>query len=149
MLAARERLRGYREALAAWNVPFDATLVRPGNWLLSDAFDQTRTLMELDVPPTAIFCASDRMALGAYEALRELGRRIPGDISVVGYDDDSFARYLPPPLTTVLVPHEELGRWAVEKLLSLTEASPPGKRHRPVTLECPLVERGSIGRIEI
>ena len=131
MLASRERLRGYREALAAWSVPFDATLVRPGNWLLSDAFDQTRSLM----------------ALGAYEALRELGMRIPEDVSVVGYDDDSFARYLPPPLTTVLVPHEEMGRWAVEHLLSLTEASAPGKKHRPVMLECPLVERNSIGTI--
>jgi len=149
MLAARERLRGYREALAAWNVPFDATLVRPGNWLLSDAYDQTRALMALDQPPTAIFCASDRMALGAYEALREIGLRIPEDVSVVGYDDDSFARYLPPPLTTVLVPHEEMGRWAVEHLLSLTEASAPGKKHRPVTLECPLVERNSIGTIQV
>lgn len=145
MIAARERLRGYREALQAWGVPMDPALVRPGQWLLDEAFDQALALMSLDDAPTAIFCASDRMALGAYEALHELGKKIPADVAIVGYDDDSFARYLSPPLTTIMVPHEEMGRWAVEHLLSLKEASAPGKRPRPVTFECPLIERGSTG----
>jgi LacI family transcriptional regulator len=143
MDAARDRLLGYKQALASWDVAADPRLIRSGKWLLNEAYKETRALMALHAPPTAIFCASDRMALGCYGALQEMGRRIPDDVSVAGFDDDSIARQLSPALTTIMLPHEEMGRWSVEQLLSY-EAGAPGNRRRPVKLECPLVERQSI-----
>lgn len=142
MDAARDRLKGYREALATADIPYDPDLVLEGNWLPSAGYEHTRALMALGEPPTAIFCANDRMAVGCYEALKELGLRIPGDVSVIGYDDDEVARHLSPQLSTLLLPHRAMGRWAVEKALSQPEG--PREKHHVVKLECPLIERDSI-----
>jgi LacI family transcriptional regulator len=144
MDAARDRLRGYREALATADIPYDSDLVVEGNWLPSAGYEATRALMSLGNPPTAIFCANDRMAVGCYEALKELGLRIPDDVSVIGYDDDEVARHLSPQLTTLVLPHRSMGRWAVEKALSFPDAAPRDKYH-VVKFECPLIERDSIG----
>ncbi len=103
MDAANDRLKGYRQALAAADISFDETLVRPGNWEPSAGYEQTMILMQLPRPPTAIFCSNDMMAMGCYEALKSLGLGIPGDVSVVGYDDREIAQFLHPPLTTVLL----------------------------------------------
>jgi len=142
MDAAKDRLKGHRHALATADIPFDPALVREGNWQTSAGYEQTNALMDLPNPPTAIFCSNDRMAIGCYEALKERGLNIPADISVIGYDDEEIARHLTPPLTTLVLPHREMGRWAVEKALSLTQSS--AGRFRPTKLECPLIERASI-----
>ena len=142
MDAARDRLRGYRQALATADIPYDPALVREGNWQTSAGYEQTHALMQLAAPPTAIFCSNDRMAVGCYEALKERGRAIPDDISVIGYDDEEVARHLSPQLTTLVLPHREMGRWAIERAVSGGPAT-PGKQ--PITkLECPLIERDSI-----
>jgi len=142
MDAARDRLRGYREALAQADIPYDAELVQEGNWLPSAAYEHTKTLLALRNPPTAVFCANDRMALGCYEAVKELGLRIPEDISVVGYDDEEVARHLSPLLTTIVLPHRAMGRWAVEK--ALDGAAQGHEKYHVVKLECPLIERHSV-----
>jgi LacI family transcriptional regulator len=145
MIASRDRLRGYKRALKRAGIDYDATLVRAGNWLLSGGHDCTRELLAMAEPPTAIFCASDKMAIGAYEAIKEAGLSIPGDISVVGFDDDHTARYLDPPLTTILVPHEDMGRRAVSHLYAKRSRT---ERAAVITgrlqIECPLVERNSV-----
>jgi LacI family transcriptional regulator len=99
--------------------------------------------MSLGNPPTAIFCANDRMAVGCYEAIKELGLRIPDDVSVIGYDDDEVSRHLSPQLSTLVLPHRSMGRWAVEKALSFPEAH--RDKYHVVKFECPLIERDSIG----
>lgn len=142
MEASRDRLKGYRQALSGHEIPFDAALVRPGNWEPSAGFQQTISLMAIDNPPTAIFCANDLMALGAYDALRELGKRIPEDVSVVGYDDREIARFARPPLTTVLLPHFEMGMLAAEYLID--HAGGFNRKPVQVKVECPLVERESV-----
>lgn len=142
MDAARDRLKGHRHALASADIPFDPALVREGNWQTSAGYEQTNALLNLADPPTAIFCSNDRMAVGCYEALKERGLNIPGDVSVIGYDDEEIARHLTPPLTTLVLPHREMGRWAVEKALSLARSK--AVRFRPTKLECPLIERASI-----
>lgn len=147
MEAARDRLRGFRQAHSDRDVAVDADLIRPGRWLLDAAYEQTLALMGLRTPPTAIFCASDRMALGCYAALREVGRSIPSDVSVVGFDDETLAGQISPALTTVLVPHEAMGRWAVEQLLSFQATAIRGARPKPVKFECPLVERSSVAPV--
>jgi LacI family transcriptional regulator len=142
MDAARDRLRGYRQSLATADLPYDPALVREGNWQTSAGYEHTHALLDLRDPPTAIFCSNDRMAVGCYQALKERGLSIPDDVSVVGYDDEEVARHLSPPLTTLVLPHREMGRWAIERALSLA-AGPLGKQ--PIAkLECPLIERDSI-----
>ncbi|MEM6387765.1 MAG: LacI family DNA-binding transcriptional regulator [Pseudomonadota bacterium] len=138
---ATSRLKGYRNALASADIPFDEDLVVQGNWLPSSGYLGTQKLMDLDQPPTAIFCQNDRMAVGCYEALKELGMKIPEDISVIGYDDDELARHLSPPLTSMNLPSRAQGRWVIEHLF---HGLKDDVRHPLVKLECELVERESI-----
>jgi len=114
-----------------------------GDWSASAGYAATVKLLGLKERPTAIFCQNDRTAIGCYEALKEAGLHIPQDISVVGYDDEEIARHLFPPLTTSILPHLAMGQWAIEQL----ETPPtPGRGRYPITkLECPLVERESVG----
>jgi LacI family transcriptional regulator len=142
MEAARHRLRGYRQALATADLPFDPDLVRDGNWQPLSGSEATLELMSLPVPPTAIFCANDLMAVGCYEALRELGRRIPHDVAVMGYDDREIAQHLHPALTTVLLPHFEMGSIAAELLIDAAAGS--ATRPRQIKVECPIVMRKSV-----
>ena len=141
MSAAQDRLEGYRRALATADLPFDPELVAEGNWSASAGYDATTKLMALNEPPTAIFCQNDRMAIGCYEALKEMRLRIPEDISVVGYDDEEISRHLHPRLTTSILPHRAMGQWAIEQI----EAAQPRRESYPLTkLECALVERDSV-----
>jgi len=141
MEASRQRLRGYRRALATADLPFDPDLVRQGNWQPMSGYEGALELMRLPSPPTAIFCANDMMAVGCYEALRELGLRIPDDVAVMGYDDREIARHLHPPLTTVLLPHFEMGTIAAELLMDAANRS--GRRPEHIKVECPIVKRKS------
>ena len=142
MEAARHRLRGHRQALATADLPFDPDLVREGNWQPMSGYEATRELMNLPAPPSAIFCANDLMAVGCYEALRELGLKIPDDIAVMGYDDREIAQHLHPPLSTVLLPHFEMGSIAAELLIDAAAGS--ALRPRQIKVECPIVMRKSV-----
>lgn len=144
MDAAKDRLKGYRQALASAEIPFDPELVRKGNWQTSSGYMHTVDLMKLPNPPTAIFCSNDRMAIGCYEALKEFGLRIPQDVSVVGYDDEEIAGQLSPPLTSLILPHREMGRWAVETALENLSTSLQRDPFPLVKLECVRVERDSV-----
>jgi LacI family transcriptional regulator len=140
--AAEDRERGYRQALATWDIATDEELIMRGGWTVNGGRELTNRLLDMPNPPTGIFCFNDRMAMGAYDALRQRGLRVPDDVSVVGFDDEDMAAYLLPPLTTVVLPHEEMVRWAVGALLDeqLPIASP-----RKLKIECPLVVRNSVG----
>lgn len=145
MQAAQDRLKGYRRALATADIPFDPELVVEGDWSASAGYAATVRLLSLKDRPTAIFCQNDRTAIGCYEALKEAGLHIPQDISVVGYDDEEISRHLFPPLTTSILPHMAMGQWAIEQL---EIPAPPGRGRYPITkLECPLVERESVGAV--
>lgn len=139
---SRDRLKGYRRALAEHDILFDPELVRPGNWEPPTGYEHTSALMDLDDPPTAIFVANDIMALGCYDALKERGLRIPEDVSVVGYDDREIAQFMRPPLTTLVLPHYEMGLQAAEALID-GQISAEG-RQLQIKVECPLVSRESV-----
>jgi len=143
MEAAQDRLKGYRRALATADIPFDPKLVLHGDWSASAGYKATKTLLALPEQPTAIFCQNDRTAIGCYEALKEAGLSIPGDMSVVGYDDEEISRHLNPRLTTSILPHRAMGQWAIEQL----EEQVGSHRRYPITkLECPLIVRDSVAR---
>lgn len=142
--ASQGRLEGYKQALAAYGIPFDSDLVRDGNWWQASGYDQTKALMQLADRPTALFCANDFMAMGAYDALRELKLAIPNDVAVIGFDNrEVVAAHLHPPLTTIALPYREMGEWAVEHLIKHTDQNNTSKPER-VLLACPLIERKSI-----
>ena len=140
---SRDRLKGYRRALAEYDILFDPALVRPGNWEPSAGHAETLALMDLAEPPTAIFCASDMTAFGCYQALQERGLRVPQDVSVVGYDDREIAQFMRPALTTVILPHTEMGTQAAETLID--NVLHPEGRQPQIKVECTLVERSSVG----
>jgi LacI family transcriptional regulator len=140
---SRDRLKGHRRALAEHDILFDPALLRPGNWEPPTGYEHTAALMALDDPPTAIFVANDMMAVGCYEALKERGLCIPGDVSVVGYDDREIAQFMRPPLTTVVLPHYEMGIQAAETLID-GHVRPRGRQPQ-VKVECTLVPRESVG----
>lgn len=139
---AVDRLRGYRQALATADIPFDPEIVAEGNWQPSGGYQATMKILEARRPPTAIFCANDRMALGCYDALKEHGLRIPNDVSVIGFDDDDLASHMVPRLTTFRFPRRRMGAWAAERALSSRHIRHDA--HRTVKLECDLLERDSV-----
>lgn len=135
------RLAGYTDALAAYGVDFDSDLVIPAGHDVRDGYDATRILLGRNLAPSAIFCGNDRIAMGAYQALADAGLRIPDDIAVVGYDDQTLiSTNLSPALSTVALPFETLGREAVACLQAPLADEAPEQR----VLPCHFVERQSI-----
>ncbi len=143
--ASRDRVQGYRQALISHDIAVDPSLICSGGWNQGSGREHAHALLDLPSPPTAIFCYCDRMAVGVYEAIKSRGLRIPEDISVVGFDDENFARDMDPPLTTLALPHEAMGRWAVARLLDPKQDSGAERKFRKLKMECPLVVRESIG----
>lgn len=138
MEASVQRREGYERALRAEGLPVDPALIAEGNFLPSGGRTATLELMAGPVRPDAIFCANDLTAIGCYEALKELGETIGESIAVMGYDDQEIAQHLSPALSTVLLPHREMGQWCARRLLSEPVGPPEQMR-----MECPLVPRAS------
>jgi LacI family transcriptional regulator len=131
---------GYERALAEAGIAMDPRLVVSGHATAAGGFQRAAELLDLDDPPTGLFCCTDRMAMGAYDAIKERGLRIPEDVGVVGYDNQEIiAAYLRPPLTTVALPFDEMGAAAVDMLGSMAGGSPGTQ----LTIAGPLVERFS------
>ncbi|CAL9332301.1 LacI family DNA-binding transcriptional regulator [Streptomyces sp. enrichment culture] len=141
LLCSRARLDGYRAALDVAGVAVDHALTVPGDFYHESGFRGAGRLLDLDEPPTAIFAASDQMALGAIEALRRRGLRVPEDMSIVGFDDLPEVRWSAPPLTTVRQPLSDMGKLAARMLLDLAQGVEPASPR--VELATELVVRAS------
>jgi LacI family xylobiose transport system transcriptional regulator len=141
MMCARARLSGYRSALEEEGIPVDPSLIRVGDFEMEAGLEHGMNLLDRRERPTAIFAGSDLQALGVYEAARALGLVIPNDLSVVGYDDLQFARWVGPPLTTVRQPLVEMGEAATRLVLRLRNAEPADNLR--LDLATSLVVRGS------
>jgi LacI family transcriptional regulator len=115
------RLSGYRRALNTHNVPFDPALVLHLDYTRASGEYAARVLLTDHQDVTAVFAGSDQVALGLMDVLRDAGKEIPQDISIVGYDDVPQARAVYPKLTTVHVPYEQMGRTAVRLALERQE----------------------------
>lgn len=130
---AKERLAGYRAALETRDLPFDESLVRQEpSFTMGKGRDAVDSLLRSPSPPSAIFVASDTMALGAYEAVRDLGLEIPQDVALVGYDDLSPVAVLQPPLTTIRTSYYEFGQLATQLLLNLIEGRETPSRKKVI-----------------
>jgi LacI family transcriptional regulator len=120
-LASEERLRGYQAALAAAGIMPDPALELEANFEIAGGFEAMEHLLDLPHPPTAVFAFNDNLAIGAMQAARARGLALPGDLSVVGFDDAIEAAIVTPALTTVRQPLEELGRIAVSLIVRLID----------------------------
>lgn len=140
---ADERAEAFIHALARHDLPFDPTLFLPSPWTAEGAYEVAQALLAGGSSPDALVCGCDTIAIGAMRAAKEVGLRLPDDLAITGFDDISFARDLDPPLTTIHVPKELLGKLAVRKLIERIShpARPPVVQMVPTTL----VVRGSCG----
>lgn len=145
--AATDRLEGYRQALEEAGIRYEPELVRYGDFDMKSGYLQVGDLLAKNTGVTAIFVASDTLALGATAAIRKQGLRIPEDIAVVGFDDLPFAQYLDPPLTSVHLPIRDLAREAGEMLIRILNNE--GKRCQRKILETRLIIRDSSSRTKI
>ncbi|WP_432455628.1 MULTISPECIES: LacI family DNA-binding transcriptional regulator [unclassified Agarivorans] len=114
---SRDRVQGYRIALAEQKVAFDPNLVAEGSYDEDGGLAPARKLIQRDVNFTAVFCGNDNIALGVYDVLAEQRKQVGKDVSVVGYDDVLLSRYLRPKLTTVHFPVVEMGKAAARLVL--------------------------------
>lgn len=139
----QQRLAGYQDALATAGVIFDASLLVDGDFTLKAGYQAAQRLLQQANRPTALFCENDETAMGALQAVKQAGLRIPQDISVAGFDDIAFAAYCDPPLTTIAQPAEQFGQTAVALLLDVLE----GKitQAPKVTVPYELIVRASTG----
>ncbi|MYU14497.1 substrate-binding domain-containing protein [Streptomyces sp. SID8361] len=142
--ATTGRLRGYRESLRAAGIRYDKNLVLTTTPEQEGGYEAGLRLLELDPRPTGVFCYNDRVAMGLYDALRAHKLHIPQDMAVVGFDNQEvIAAHLRPSLTTVALPHYELGHrslnWLIEATNPAADTPSPTRTH----ITCPVIERSS------
>ncbi|MEP2920100.1 MAG: LacI family DNA-binding transcriptional regulator [Sulfitobacter sp.] len=133
---AAERLEGIRDALLARELPPETIRVIETPYGFDTGETAMRELMSTDVTPTLVMCGNDVLAAGAMRGARALGLDVPRDVSITGFDDIELAQVLHPPLTTMHVPHREMGRRAAAMLIALVEGTAPQPAvDLPVTLQ--------------
>ena len=141
--AESSRVTGFLKAHALRGKEVPSELLVPGGWHVKEGQDGAARLMELPVPPTAIVAPNDMAAIGAITKLKELDRRVPEDVAVVGYDNIAIAEWYDPSLTTVDQPHYHMGERAMQEMLKSLEN--PGDPADVVKFETSLIVRHSSG----
>lgn len=139
-----ERINGYTQALEEAGLGFEPQLFQIGNFHPNSGYQAALELLQIPDPPTAVFACNDLMAIGVIRAASELGRRVPDDLALVGFDDIELAAYTIPPLTTISQPIDLMGEIAAKKLIERIEEDglqEPTRQLLPVEL----VVRGSSG----
>jgi len=141
--ASRFRLLGYKEALQENSINYNKELIGIGNFTPQSGFEVMQKLLSSKKLPTAVFVASDVVAFGAMDAIREKGMKIPNDIALVGFDNVNMSRYVYPSLTTVNLPAFDIGKNVASLLIDIIEKN--GNKDKKIILETQLVIRKSCG----
>lgn len=123
---AVQRLKGIQDAVADSDIHADSLHVIETSYEIESGAAAFGQIMQSAVPPTAVMCGNDVLAVGALQRAREMGLRVPEDVSITGFDDIELARIVTPALTTVHVPHREMGRKAAIKLVEMVEKKSKG-----------------------
>ena len=138
------RLLGYQQALEAAGIAFHPEWVEEADWQIMGGYQAARRLLEHAPDLTAIYAQNDTMAVGVLSALRDLGVRVPEDLSVAGCDDIPLSAHLFPSLTTMHIPFGEMGEMTVKLLLDLI--SQPSTEPQQIVLPTHLIARSSTSR---
>ena len=136
-----DRLQGYVSSLHKYGIAEEKDLIYGGDYSYDSGAKGAEQILSLASPPSAIVCSNDSMAIGAIRAIHEMGLEVPGDISVVGFDDIVVASQIYPPLTTVVAPISEMAASSIKMLVSLIGGVVPDVKH--VALPAHLVIRES------
>lgn len=145
--SSHAREQGYRRALESAEIAVNLDFIKASDYGYRNGYDIARELLEGSGPPTAIFCASDGIAIGCVNAATELGKSIPEEFAVVGFDDTVEALMSRPPITTIRQPKYELGCSAMEALLqSLSGKRDESNESKVILLNHELIVRGSTVR---
>ncbi|MGV7091621.1 DNA-binding transcriptional regulator CytR [Siccibacter turicensis] len=139
------RLQGYVQALRRSGIIVDPHYIARGDFTYEAGAKALEQLLSLPVPPTAVFCHSDVMALGALSQAKRLGLQVPRDLSIMGFDNISLSEFCDPPLTTVAQPRFDIGREAMLLLLDQLHGQTVNSGSR--LLDCELIVRGSTAAI--
>jgi LacI family transcriptional regulator len=142
VIAARERLTGIRARLAEAGAHLAGTI--DCAWWPEPSYEAVAQAISQGVRPRALICLNDRIAFGAYQALHEAGLDVPGDVSVISFDDSALASWMRPQLTSVSLPHYQLGWQAVELLLRTPDADAPLDGSDVLRVPMPVRRRGSV-----
>jgi len=127
----RDRFEGYREILNESGIKLNTNFVENvKQFSMAEGYHATKRLLNKEKRLTAIFCVCDDLAIGAMRAAQEMEYRVPQDLSIVGFDDLEVSQFLNPPLTTVRIPRETIGRLAIETITNNTEQSYIQKREK-------------------
>lgn len=141
---SRDRFEAFRDALAEVGVELEPEAIRRGDYRYEKAYRETQALLALDRRPTAIFCVNDLMAFAALNAARGAGVSVPGELSVIGFDDTTLSSWETFELTTIRQPLAEMARTSVELLAQRIET--PGGAPQHVSFPCLLVRRATTAR---
>lgn len=143
--STQQRKEGFLQALADAGLAIQSDYMASGRYDMESGYSGMQSLLKLPLPPTAVFCSNDDMAIGAMNAAFEHGLKIPKDLSVVGFDDIGYSQFTTPPLTTIKRPIEEISAEGARKLLALIDDPAAGGEALFLTTE--LVERKSTARL--
>ncbi|MFB9757500.1 LacI family DNA-binding transcriptional regulator [Ectobacillus funiculus] len=119
VILSRDRLKGYEQAMISHQLHIEPLYIKEGDFSLESGYNQMLHLLELEVPPTAVFVFNDLMAIGAIKAIKDKGLRVPEDIAVVGFDNIKMTSVFEPNITTIDQPKYEIGKKAMDLLLNL------------------------------
>jgi len=146
VMDGRQRLQGYIDTLNSYNIGVDNDLIFKGDFTEKSGYDALYYFFSLASPPTAVFCSNDHMAVGVYKAAHEKNIKIPGGLSVIGFDDIKLASFLTPPLTTIRQPIDVLGKTTAKLMIDCIEKKLKDVRKIIITPE--LIIRASCKHIE-
>lgn len=140
-----ERAEGFRKALEKYQIDFEESLIVDGAFSEQGGTEAAIRLMTMHPDLTAIFSASDLMAIGAMQGLKHIGKRVPEDVSIIGFDDIIVSAYCSPSLTTIRQSKYEMGYYAAQMLIDILEGR---NVNTHVTLHSQLIERESVRELQ-
>lgn len=142
-----DRIQGYKQAMHDAGLEIDTNLIKIGSFVKEYGIQATEELLTLPVRPTALFSASNRLVLGTMSVLMEHNIKVPGDISVIAFDNVEWFQYFNPPITTVDIAIEEMAVLAIQLLMRRIQEDAPPQKPRTYSLSTMLIERKSCKRI--
>lgn len=140
--STQERRDGFIKALIDHNIPVRNDYMISGKYDMQSGFEGMGRLLDLEKPPTAVFCSNDDMAIGAMKSVFERGLQVPGDVSIVGFDDIGFSLFANPSLTTVKRPIERISEQGARQILSLIKK--PAEEDGRISIATEFIMRESV-----
>ncbi|MBB6633800.1 LacI family DNA-binding transcriptional regulator [Cohnella thailandensis] len=140
-LPSRMRFNGFYKAVTEFSLPFNPDWIKMGDWETESGFRLAQELLSLPEPPTAILAMNDVMAAGVLRAASEAGVAVPGELSVIGFDNREFSGYLTPRMTTLELPLHEMGYRAMDSLMKAIRGEEVDRNQSPA---CKLILRDSV-----